>query len=298
MQILMFILPRLIPLLILSGGYWYVCELNENDCSCFSSPETPKSFTIADEDSVLYASAAPDSFIRFAHSKPEPVIPKELEDSFQKIAGYLHDNNQRNLKITCFYGNKEKNRTIFPNLGLARAELLKQKLLLLNIPQNRIETISSKVSNPLFIRDYLLNGVNFEFTSNNLLPVNIEKMLQTDSVTVFFKDNSTDFECLTETLIYFENLKHYLQQNHQISVLITGHTDNSDTDEFNLILGKKRSELLKKYMTELGLPEKRIITQSMGELQPVFSNATEDERKKNRRAVVKTILKPNINSTN
>jgi outer membrane protein OmpA-like peptidoglycan-associated protein len=72
---------------------------------------------------------------------------------------------------------------------------------------------------------------------------------------------------------------------------LTGHTDNSDTDDFNLQLGERRSNLLKNYMVEMGLPSNRIITQSVGEAQPAYPNTIEEGRMRNRRVVIRTVNK-------
>ncbi len=297
MKTLLFLLPRLLPIMMLIGGYWYVCEVNENDCSCFGSPKMPDPFTIADGDTLLYASLDGNSFIRFLFSKPKPLVPLEIEQAFPKMAQYLQNNLHRQLRINCAYSPDEKNTTIMPDLGLARAELLKQQLIKLNAPADRIVTASTEVNAPLFVRDYMIGGAGFDFIPNRLLSFTVEKMLQNDSVVVYFEGGSTRFSVPSETKIYLENLRQFLLQNPFATILLTGHTDNSDTDDFNLQLGERRSNLLKNYMVEMGLPSNRIITQSVGEAQPANPNTMEEGRMRNRRVVIRTVNKSTTPAT-
>lgn len=177
-----------------------------------------------------------------------------------------------------------------PDLGLARAEVLKQKLVSLNAPEDRIVIASEEAPAPLFISDYLIGGVDFSFMPNRLLPFTVETMLQNDSITVFFEGGTTRFTMPSETRIYFENLRQYLLQNPMAGVVLYGHTDNSNTDAYNLELGNQRCSSLKEFMVNLGLPANRILTESKGESQPLYPNTLEEGRMRNRRVVIKTTI--------
>ncbi|OWY24168.1 hypothetical protein C7N43_05445 [Sphingobacteriales bacterium UPWRP_1] len=283
---LLYFIPRFLPLLLLAGGYWYVCELNENGCSCLANPDKPKPFVVADENTVLLS--AGNEFIRFPESGTKLKIPDTIEHALPAVAAYLQNHLNKQLKITCSYGKKEQNNTIMPDLGLARAEVLKQKLVKLNAPEDRIVIASEEAPAPLFVNDYLIGGVDFSFMPNRLLPFTVETMLQNDSVTVFFEGGTTRFTMPAETRIYLENLRQYLLQNPMAAVELYGHTDNSNTDAYNLDLGDRRCNNLKEFMVNMGLPANRILTISKGETQPVYPNALEEGRMRNRRVVIKT----------
>ncbi len=68
-------------------------------------------------------------------------------------------------------------------------------------------------------------------------------------------------------------------------LLIEGHTCNVGTDEYNMGLGQRRSDSVKKYLVDHGIAEYRVTTKSFGESQPAVSNETPESRKKNRRVV-------------
>ena len=67
------------------------------------------------------------------------------------------------------------------------------------------------------------------------------------------------------------------------SLQIDGHCDDRGTTQYNLALGKKRSEAVKKYLTELGVGG-TIITNTYGKEQPLCREATESCWARNRRA--------------
>jgi peptidoglycan-associated lipoprotein len=69
-----------------------------------------------------------------------------------------------------------------------------------------------------------------------------------------------------------------------IAVMIEGHCDERGTEEYNLALGAKRAEAVKKYLTDLGLNNLNIQTKSYGEERPVDLEHNEAAWAKNRRA--------------
>jgi peptidoglycan-associated lipoprotein len=75
-----------------------------------------------------------------------------------------------------------------------------------------------------------------------------------------------------------------LQANQGITVLITGHTDERGTAEYNLALGQRRAAQVKRYLTSKGIEDARISTQSMGDSQPAVQGTDESAYQQNRRA--------------
>ena len=73
-------------------------------------------------------------------------------------------------------------------------------------------------------------------------------------------------------------------------IQVSGHTDNVGDDDANMILSKKRSESVKRFLTQKGIDEGRIKTLYFGEMQPIEENATAAGRQKNRRVEFKIIF--------
>jgi len=67
-------------------------------------------------------------------------------------------------------------------------------------------------------------------------------------------------------------------------VTVQGHCDERGTEEYNLALGDRRADAVKRYLVTLGVPESRLRTVSYGELQPVAQGHDETAWKQNRRA--------------
>jgi len=66
----------------------------------------------------------------------------------------------------------------------------------------------------------------------------------------------------------FNIIKPILDENPESAILIEGHCDERGTNEYNLELGWKRANAVKRYLIILGIPEDRIQTVSFGEEFP------------------------------
>ncbi len=64
---------------------------------------------------------------------------------------------------------------------------------------------------------------------------------------------------------------------------IQGHTDWVGSDEYNMKLGLRRAESVKKYLVEHGINGQMLSTKSFGESKPIDTNNTKEGRAKNRR---------------
>lgn len=71
------------------------------------------------------------------------------------------------------------------------------------------------------------------------------------------------------------------------SVKVEGNCDERGTKEYNLHLGQRRADSVKKYITGLGIAKKSVSTVSFGKEQPVCRESNEDCWQKNRRADLK-----------
>jgi len=84
-----------------------------------------------------------------------------------------------------------------------------------------------------------------------------------------------------------ESLYHILSQEKTSSfMVISGHTDNEGTKEYNYDLSLQRANAVKEYLVKRGISAERIKTNGYGDTQPVSSNKTEEGRAKNRRIEV------------
>ncbi|MET4580310.1 peptidoglycan-associated lipoprotein Pal [Ottowia thiooxydans] len=75
----------------------------------------------------------------------------------------------------------------------------------------------------------------------------------------------------------------FLQANRGRSVVLEGNTDERGSREYNLALGQKRSEAVRRALTLVGASDSQIEAVSFGEEKPAVSGSGEDAYAKNRR---------------
>jgi len=80
-----------------------------------------------------------------------------------------------------------------------------------------------------------------------------------------------------------------MKERTTMTVMISGHTDSTGPDTFNLTLSKWRANAVTKYLVEKGIDGTRITTTYFGETRPIESNSTKEGRRKNRRVEFKII---------
>jgi peptidoglycan-associated lipoprotein len=81
-----------------------------------------------------------------------------------------------------------------------------------------------------------------------------------------------------------QNHSGYLNKNKERKILIQGNTDERGGTEYNLALGQKRAEAVRKSMAALGVAEAQMEAVSLGEEKPKASGSTEAAWAENRRA--------------
>src|SRR5450830_887251 len=81
-----------------------------------------------------------------------------------------------------------------------------------------------------------------------------------------------------------ENHAGYLTKNSNRQILVQGNTDERGGAEYNLALGQKRAEAVRKSLTALGVPEGQIEAVSLGKEKPKAEGHNEEAWAQNRRA--------------
>jgi len=76
----------------------------------------------------------------------------------------------------------------------------------------------------------------------------------------------------------------YLRENPNARMLIQGNTDERGSREYNVGLGQRRSDGVKRMMTLLGVRENQVETVSLGEEKPQDPGQSETAWSKNRRS--------------
>ena len=107
---------------------------------------------------------------------------------------------------------------------------------------------------------------------------------QLRNVSVFFEfDSSTLTKDASDKLGVVGEV---LSRHPELDVKIEGNCDERGSAQYNLALGQKRADVVKKYLAQLGVKEGQVKAISLGSEKPVDPGHDEEAWKKNRRADV------------
>jgi len=260
------------------------------------SPTTNMGFTFKDHDGN-FAYSSNDNF-NFTTSDFNPLTPisDKINLGIGELQKHFDGNNGKYLDITGHYTSDENNTSAFPNLGLARANAVKNYLSSKGIPSRQIN-IFGKEDNSL-VPDgsifkgpisYLIHGraPNTDESSDKKELEDLKKRINVNPLILHFGNAQASINLTAEQRQKIADISRYLDKVENSSITIEGHTDNTGSRSINIPLGKKRAEFVKGYFVNNGIPDSKIITTSKGPDEPIATNATEEGKAKNRRSIVK-----------
>lgn len=142
---------------------------------------------------------------------------------------------------------------------------------------------------------YLFKSHSFDFeTIKTFDPLNLDVYLepikQGSSITlnnIFFETGKYKLE--KKSAAELDKLVFFLNQNFNLKVEISGHTDNVGQKQNNITLSTKRAESVFDYLVENGIDPNRIRYKGYGDSQPVAPNESEETRQLNRRIECKIL---------
>lgn len=103
---------------------------------------------------------------------------------------------------------------------------------------------------------------------------------------IFYDYNKADIR--PDAAAELDKLVQVLNDNPDISIELSSHTDSRGKDDFNMKLSQRRAESAVNYIVGKGIAKTRITAKGYGETKPVIANAkTEDEFQQNRRTEFK-----------
>jgi peptidoglycan-associated lipoprotein len=78
----------------------------------------------------------------------------------------------------------------------------------------------------------------------------------------------------------------FMQEHPQLRMTVQGHTDERGSREYNIALGQRRADSVKRALGVLGVGENRLETVSFGEEKPAAQGSNESAWAQNRRSVI------------
>jgi len=215
-----------------------------------------------------------------------------LTTSLNETATYLKDNPDRSMIVTGHYKEEEVNESVFPNLGLARANEVKKALSDLGVPAQQLIPMASLVGAGVDFKDgVLFNAASFSFkeTTDDLAErlAAIKARLDANPVTIYFDTGEQNVNLTAAQRTDFSDLVFYLDNVADSSLEVGGHTDDRGDLALNTRLSRKRAEFVRDYLTSNGLDANRFSAQGYGPDSPIADNSSSAGRAKNRRVEVR-----------
>ena len=136
----------------------------------------------------------------------------------------------------------------------------------------------------LLLRQLGTAALNRDF---NLTPLEVGATVQLQNV-LFERGTTSMIGNSTDDL---QEVISLMQENPNMQIELSGHTDNTGRPDLNLLLSQDRADAVKKYLVEQGISEERVIAKGYGGSRPIASNNVEEERRKNRRVEFTVIRK-------
>ncbi len=221
--------------------------------------------------------------------------PTDLEENLAKVVSFLKENPANQITVVGRYQADEENKTLFPNLGLARSQKIKDQLINLGVNSQQL-VISGQVDNNAVADDkgQYLGMIDFAVKKLDEQATNTRKQemknlllaLNEKPLTLYFGSDSTQITLSDAEKERFVKIVEFLDYAPRAQALITGHTDSSGSSEQNMIIGKERAQFAANYLTESGLHKNQIIVDSKGADAPIADNNTEEGKAKNRRVTI------------
>lgn len=123
-------------------------------------------------------------------------------------------------------------------------------------------------------------------TLRDIKPVEAPPLAVVKSGIVYFDFDS--FVVKQEYQGLLEAQAKFLTSNRNAKVSLGGHTDDQGGREYNLALGQKRADAVKRALAILGVTEPQMEAVSFGKEKPANSATDEEARAKNRRVEIAT----------
>lgn len=256
-------------------------------------PEIPKAssypFSFSDGD---FAYNVNDNFNFNADSYTilQPLSDKVVT-GVTELKDFLAANAGKVFNITGYYKNSEENKSVYPNLGLARANAVKNYLVENGISSSSLNTAGELLDDIVPTDDNVFLGPVAYSLSGEAADLDAElkalyDKIKADPLVLYFETGEAAINLTPAQKQKVADISRYLDKVPTASATATGYTDNKGSRALNVGLGQKRADFVKSYLVSNGIPAAKILSSSKGPDNPIATNATEEGRSKNRRTEV------------
>ncbi|RIW13740.1 OmpA family protein [Algoriphagus lacus] len=104
---------------------------------------------------------------------------------------------------------------------------------------------------------------------------------------VFFDFDKYDLK--SESITSLKRLLKFLQENPNVNILISGHTDNVGSSAYNQTLSLQRATSVQTFLVKSGLHPGRLLVEGKGDNEPMVPNSSPENQALNRRITIKVL---------
>ena len=302
-----YLLGMLLTIIIGTLLYCYLCD----DCNCSGTTntegtindnivDTPTTdvkeatfnpFSIGGDIGDLDISSNDNFNFNVSNFSALMPVSANVDAALAKLKDYFSSNPDKSIGITGHYTDDETNNSAFPNLGLARANSVKNYLVLKGVPSKYIDTYGELKDDLVADTESILHGpVSFDLHANSAESEAELKALgdkiRANPLVLHFNTGQATINLTAEQRQKIADISRYLDKVDKATCNVVGHTDNTGGRDTNIKLGLDRAEFGKAYLVRNGIPESKINASSKGPDEPIADNATEEGRAENRRTVI------------
>ncbi|QNJ98695.1 hypothetical protein ALE3EI_2150 [Constantimarinum furrinae] len=235
------------------------------------------------EDDILFL--YPEG-ISINKNSPEIYVPESAKDFKYRLNSYLIEHPDMELHILSLYSATENIQS--PNLGIQRGNKIKQLLMEIGIPRNKIVVKPIIKEIDFDHKGNYENSISFLFKPLDQARLATLKSRIPEPVTIYPKYSSSGILVNEELTNLLAQVIRIVQEKPDITIEITGHTDNVGNDTDNYIAGLDYARQVRWYLITKGnLDRKQVIASSKGESDPIDTNNSQRGREANRRIEVK-----------
>lgn len=285
---------------ILAGTYFYITCCSE--CGMLVKKEPVKEAVVApaEPEATSYPFAFSDGDYaynendnyNFNMSSSSILMPlsDKVSAGITSLKAFLTENAGKVVNVTGYYKNDEANASAFPNLGLARANAVKNHLVENGISSSQINTMGKLMSDMVSKDNMFLGPLSYGLgdkaeNADDELQALYDKITD-DPLVLNFNTGEASINLSAEQRQKVADISRYLDKVEGATAQVTGHTDSSGQRVTNVRLGQERADFAANYLAQNGISKAKIKASSKGSDTPVANNTTEEGRSKNRRTVV------------
>ncbi|MCM0667252.1 OmpA family protein [Flavobacterium tyrosinilyticum] len=290
-----------IAITIILGTFLYLkfcCNCCEKTTTDITSKTVPP--TVTEPNFVPFVLNGPglnyqtNDNLKFLKNSAKLIMPvsDSVTTGIDNLKKFLEANPKQKITITGYATSDETNSTTFENLGLARANDVKNYFVSEGLSENQFSTKGIiidkwKMSGDTLLgpAEYLFEAIDSTATSNDEWSA-LKAKINADPLILHFNTNKSSEKLSNIEKQKVTDIAKYVKNVKDAVIVVVGHSDNVGNRDSNIVLGQKRADFSKNYLSKNGIDNARIETQSKGPDEPIGDNNTEEGKASNRRTVI------------